>query len=143
MAEPAPGPDAPAPSGLGQIWTVLSGVVAPVTLVTAVLFYFGYVSTRAQFAYFGVDVDTLGFSTQDFVLRAPQSLLVPTLALLLVSALVVVVDGVVRRRVARASEATARRVLRYAGGGGLGCWSRASRWARSSPRSTGGVRSRW
>jgi hypothetical protein len=115
----AAGPDTPAPSGLGQIWSVLSGVVAPVTLVTAVLFYFGYVSTRAQFAYFGVDVDTLGFSTQDFVLRAPQSLLVPTLALLLVSALVVVVDGAVRRRVARASEATGRLVLRYAVGAGL------------------------
>jgi hypothetical protein len=115
----APGPDPPASSGWGQIWGVLSGVVAPVTLVTAVLFYFGYVSTRAQFAYFGVDVDTLGFSTQDFVLRAPQSLLVPTLALLLVSVVLVVLDGAVRRRVGRAGEATARRVLRYAVGGGL------------------------
>lgn len=94
----APTRPASAPGGWTQVWGVLSTVVAPVTLVTAVLFYFGYVSTRAQFAYFGVDVDTLGYSTQDFVMRAPQSLLVPALGVLLLAALLVWADGAVRRR---------------------------------------------
>jgi hypothetical protein len=53
--------------------------VAPATFLSALLFYFGYVSSRAQFAYFGVDVDTIGLSTRDYVMRSPAALLVPAL----------------------------------------------------------------
>jgi len=77
-----PTPEPTEPSTLATIWSVLGGVVAPASLVGALLFYFGYVSAHAQYVYFGVDVDTLGFSTQDFVMRAPQPLLVPVLLLL-------------------------------------------------------------
>ena len=49
------------------------------TLVSALLFYFGYVSARSQYEYFGIDVDTIGLSTQDYVMRSPQPLLVPLL----------------------------------------------------------------
>jgi hypothetical protein len=101
------------------VWGVLSGVVAPATLVTALLFYFGYVSTRAQFRYFGVDVDTLGYTTQEFVMRAPQSLLVPGLTLLLVTAALVWGDGLVRRWLAHAPAATVRRVRGVAGAVGV------------------------
>jgi hypothetical protein len=45
--------------------------------VKALPFYFGYVSARAQYAYFGVDVDVLGLGTRDYVMRSPQGLLVP------------------------------------------------------------------
>src|SRR5919205_890451 len=54
-----------------------ASVVAPLSVLTAVLFYFGYASSRAQYAYFGLDVDTIGLSTQDFVMRSPQPLLTP------------------------------------------------------------------
>ncbi len=65
-------------------WLGVGGsVIAPVTLLTALLFYFGYVSSRAQFRYFGLDVDTIGLSTNDFVMRSPQVLLVPLLAIAL------------------------------------------------------------
>jgi hypothetical protein len=37
--------------------------------VTALLFYFGYVSTRAKYEYFGVDVDVVGLGTRDFLMR--------------------------------------------------------------------------
>lgn len=114
--EPPPGPGAP---GWGQVWGVLSGVVAPATLVTALLFYFGYVATRSQFRYFGVDVDTLGYTTQEFVMRAPQSLLVPGLTLLLVTAALVWGDGLVRRWLAHAPAATVRRVRGVAGAVGV------------------------
>lgn len=66
--------------------TVATTFVAPATFVTALLFYFGYVSARAQYAYFGVDVDTLGLGTRDYVMRSPQGLLVPALLVLLLGA---------------------------------------------------------
>jgi hypothetical protein len=37
-----------------------AGIVTPVTLITALLLYFGYVSARSQYEYFGIDVDTIG-----------------------------------------------------------------------------------
>ena len=62
-------------------WSFGSTIIAPATLLSTLLFYFGYVSSRAQFRYFGLDVDTVGLSTQDYVMRSPQALLVPLLAL--------------------------------------------------------------
>jgi hypothetical protein len=62
-----------------------AGIVAPVTLISGLLFYFGYVSARSQYEYFGVDVDTIGLSTQDYVMRSPQPLLVPLLGLTLLA----------------------------------------------------------
>lgn len=93
-----------------HVWSVVGSVVAPATLVTAVLFYFGYVSARAQFEYFGVDVDTLGFSTQEFVMRAPQPLLVPALVMLLGAAALTWGNGVLRRRLEAAPAGSAHRV---------------------------------
>ena len=62
-------------------WTFGKQFVAPATLLSSLLFYFGYVATRAQYRYFGLDVDTVGLSTQDFVMRSPTALLVPLLAI--------------------------------------------------------------
>jgi len=62
-----------------------AGIVTPVTLLSALLFYFGYVSSRSQYAYFGIDVDTIGLSTQDYVMRSPQPLLVPLLVITLLA----------------------------------------------------------
>ncbi|HEY4568335.1 MAG TPA: hypothetical protein VIH10_02685, partial [Kribbella sp.] len=62
-----------------------AGIVTPITLLSALLFYFGYVSARSQYEYFGIDVDTIGLSTQDYVMRSPQPLLVPLLVITLLS----------------------------------------------------------
>ena len=94
-----------------HVWHLVGSVVAPATLVSALLFYFGYVSARAKFGYFGVDVDTLGFSTQEFVMRAPQPLLVPALVLLLGAAALAWGNGVLHRRLG-SSPAAARRTSR-------------------------------
>lgn len=100
-------------STVAHVWALTGSVVAPATLVSTLLFYFGYVSTRAQFGYFGVDVDTLGFSTQEFVMRAPQPLLVPALVLLLGAAALSWVNAIVRRRIEAAAGSTARRLSKY------------------------------
>jgi hypothetical protein len=62
-----------------------AGIITPITLVSGLLFYFGYVSARSQYEYFGIDVDTIGLSTQDYVMRSPQPLLVPLLILTLLA----------------------------------------------------------
>ena len=89
-----------APSALDQVtrWLgVGSSIIAPVTLLTTLLFYFGSVSSRAQFRYFGLDVDTIGLSTNDFVMRSPQVLLVPLLLIALVSIAFLLVHVRIRR----------------------------------------------
>jgi hypothetical protein len=63
----------------------VTGIVTPLTLITALLFYSGYVSARSQYEYFGIDVDTIGLSTQDYVMCNPQPLLVPLLVLSLLA----------------------------------------------------------
>lgn len=81
-------------------WLSIGGsIIAPATAITTLLFYFGYVSSRAQYDYFGVDVDLVGLTTQDYVMRSPQPLLVPLLVITLACALLLGAHTLVRRRV--------------------------------------------
>src|ERR687884_1890055 len=100
--------DADAPgTRLERLISWAASVVAPLSVLTAVLFYFGYASSYAEYAYFGLDVDMIGLSTQDYVMRSPQPLLTPLLALVL---LVVAFAGGhewVRRRIQVATKRSA------------------------------------
>jgi hypothetical protein len=71
-----------------------------------VLFYFGYVSARAQYQYFGIDVDTVSLDTQHYIMRSPQPLLVPLLVLTLLGAGLLLAHTEIRRRVRTAAAAT-------------------------------------
>jgi hypothetical protein len=84
---------------LEQWISIGATIVAPATLLGTLLFYFGYVSSRSQYAYFGVDVDTIGLSTQDYIMRSPQPLLVPLLVLTLTSAGLLTLNATVRARI--------------------------------------------
>ncbi|MBA3905597.1 MAG: hypothetical protein H0X35_02770 [Pseudonocardiales bacterium] len=84
---------------LQEIAGSVSSVVAPISLISAILFYFGYVYTTTEYGYFGLDVDTIGLSTQEFIMRSPGPLLTPLLAAGLVAAAVSVVHAAVRRRI--------------------------------------------
>jgi hypothetical protein len=92
---------------LPQWITSTASIVGPAGVLGALGFYFGYVSSRSQYEYFGVDVDTIGLNTQDYVMRSPQPLLVPLLVLALVGAALLLVHSRIRRRIA-ASGSTAR-----------------------------------
>ncbi len=98
MTSPPPDP-ATSLSRLGQVVGSVAQVVAPLSVLTALLFYFGYASSRARYLYFGVDVDTIGLSTQDYVMRSPEPLLTPLLVLALLAVVVAVVHERVHRRV--------------------------------------------
>ncbi|MHC2999094.1 hypothetical protein OB08_07605 [Microbacterium sp. HJ5] len=89
----------------------LSSFVAPLSLVTALLFYFGYVSTREFFRYFGIDVDLIGLSSQEFVMRSPGALFVPVVILLLLAAGLLVGHRLLRRWLQAKPAATRRRVI--------------------------------
>lgn len=103
----------PMPSGTVKRWLgLVAGVVAPTTLVTALLLYFGYVAARKTYAYFGLDVDLIGFTTQDLVMRSPQPLLVPLVVLLLLGAGLYAANAAWRRHLAVAPDDRGRAQVR-------------------------------
>jgi hypothetical protein len=105
QGSPAPATTAEAaaePSAqLEKLLSLGSRIIAPATLISTLLFYFGYVSSRAQYDYFGLDVDVIGLSTQDYVMRSPQPLLVPLLVLTLLGAASSAGHLLLRRRAGR------------------------------------------
>ena len=111
----------PESQGLGfEKWLgFLSNFIAPASLITALLFYFGYVSSREFFLYFGVDVDVLSLSNQQFVMRSPGALFVPVMVIVLVAAGLIVGQRVFRRRVRAMDEARQTRVIRIFGWAGV------------------------
>ena len=72
-------------NSVSRSFRVLAGFVAPVTILTALFLYFGYVWTDSFYEYFGVDAATLQFSPQDYMLRSVAALYVPVGAILLIS----------------------------------------------------------
>ncbi len=109
-------PDDGPPSG-GRIpgwissWT---SVIAPVTLLSSVLFYYGYVSARSEYAYFGIDVDTIGLGTRDYVMRSPQPLLTPVLVVTVLGAGLFALHARIRARVRVTAPDRVARVTRRA-----------------------------
>ncbi len=73
----------------------VSQVVFASGMVTAVLYYFGYVRERALFTYFGVPIGSLDFTTSDYVLRSAQAIFAPLLAVLLLATSALVLHEVV------------------------------------------------
>jgi hypothetical protein len=56
---------------------VLGAVGGQITLLTALLFYFGWARTAAQTQYLGFDASALQLSTTDYVLRSVDTLFLP------------------------------------------------------------------
>jgi hypothetical protein len=96
-----------------------ASVVAPITVLSALLFYFGYVSSHAQYGYFGIDVDTIGLSTQDYVMRSGLSLLVPLLTLVVIGLALVVAHLWITARIQGAEPATVLLIVRRTLAAGL------------------------
>jgi hypothetical protein len=76
--------------GVREAIELVGLIIAPATLLTGLLFYFGWARSRAQAAYFGIDSDVLGRSSQEYMLRSVGSIFWP-LALLLVGILLALV----------------------------------------------------
>jgi hypothetical protein len=63
--------------GLSAAVDFVTRVVAPASLLTAILYYFGYVRELALFGYFGVDLGSLQFSTTDYLVRSAGTIFLP------------------------------------------------------------------
>ena len=79
----APG-DTGVEASLHQTLRTIGSVIAPTTLLTALLFYFGWVSVSVQARYFGFDASLLEFSTQDYLLQSISPTFLPLGGALLV-----------------------------------------------------------
>jgi hypothetical protein len=86
MSNPPPeGTQQAAPfAGFSRLVRILGQFVAPTTLVTALLFYFGWAHVYWFFDYFGVDSSVLGASTTDYVMRAVDALFIPLIVIAVV-----------------------------------------------------------
>ncbi len=73
-------PDPSAAAGFQAAKTLLA-FVPPVTLITALLFYFGWARSYSQARALGADASVFGYSTQDYLLRSVDSLYFPLLVL--------------------------------------------------------------
>ena len=112
MTDP-PEPAQPLVKRLQEVVGSVSSVIAPITLISAILFYFGYVYTTTEYGYFGLDVDTIGLSTQEFIMRSPGPLLTPLLGAGLITAAVAVAHAAIRRRIERNTAAAPWRLRRF------------------------------
>ena len=69
-------PGSPARSMLGTL-RVVGSLVAPTTLVVALLYYFGWTRTSTQAFVMGLDDSLFGFTAQDYILRSITSMFWP------------------------------------------------------------------
>ena len=111
-------------SGVERWVRLGTSVVAPTTVLTALLLYFGYVATATEFGHFGITLGTLGLSTQELVLRSIAALYVPLggllVLLLLATGLHAVVSGWLDAGVHQTTLRRAGNVLVLLGGAGVG-----------------------
>ncbi|MFB9892415.1 hypothetical protein [Planobispora takensis] len=66
-----------------RLWQVLAKVVAPTTLVTALMVYFGWARASVTYRVFGLDQSVLGLSLQDYLFRSIDATIEPLAGLLL------------------------------------------------------------
>lgn len=91
-----------------------SAVVAPVTVLTAMFVYFGFVRTSAFFGYFGVNMGVLKLAVQDYVLRSVDISFGAVARLALFGALLIALDrGVAAALARRAPGSRTDRALRW------------------------------
>ena len=90
----------------------VSSVIAPLTVVTALLFYVGWVRARAFFNYFGVGSTLVGYTPQDYVLHSAEVSIGAVLLLAFAGVVLVGLDRLVAIVIERVS------------GGLLGQWIR-------------------
>ncbi|TCC53456.1 hypothetical protein E0H75_07130 [Kribbella capetownensis] len=85
VTEADPVPEAPL---LGKpmrerLWAV-ANVIAPTTVVTTLLFYFGYVATTARFRYFGVYLDMVDLTLQETLLYGAEAVYPPLIVVAII-----------------------------------------------------------
>lgn len=64
-------------AALPQVLKIVGAIIAPTTLLTALLFYFGRLHITGLFRYLGVNFTVLDLTAQDYLIRSADGLFVP------------------------------------------------------------------
>ena len=104
-------PAEPPTSGLAQLTRILGTIVAPTTLLTSLLFFFGWSHAVWFFDYFGVNSTLLGLTTRDYLIRSVDGLWVPMTVVACAALVMLWGHMVLRARLAAASRARVLGVL--------------------------------
>ena len=107
---PSPVPESPVPD-ISRLGRIFGTVVAPTTLLTALLYYFGWMHAYYFFGYFGVNSTLLGFGTTDYLMRSVDALFIPmtTTAVTVLAGLWI--DGMLRGRLTGRPDDSMARIL--------------------------------
>ncbi len=98
-------------AGLPQLTRILGTVVAPTTLLTSLLFYFGWSHAYYFFDYFGVNSTLLGLTTRDYVQRSLDGLFVPMTVVACAGLLALWGHALLRTRLATGSRPHVLRIV--------------------------------
>lgn len=86
-----------------SLWSRVLGVISaigpPVTVVTALLFYFGWARADAQASSMGLDESLFGYAAQDYILISISALYLPLVLLLIVGIIWFALDRWLRRQI--------------------------------------------
>jgi hypothetical protein len=74
--------------GFSRLWKIVGQLVAPTTLVTVLLIYFGWVRTSVIYEVFGISYSTLGLTVDDLLLRSVNTTFTPVALVLLLMVVV-------------------------------------------------------
>lgn len=91
------------PSALPKVLKTAGALVVPSTMITALLFYFGWLHAYWFCYYFGVNSTVLGLSSEDYLMRSADGLFVPITVVAGFVLLIVWAFRLVEQRVPRAS----------------------------------------
>lgn len=94
----APSPD---DSQATRVVTTVAQFLAPTAVLTAILYYFGWVRTEAAARALGVDQSLLGYGTSEYVLRSAAPLIKPLGLALIGLVLFIVISAVARHQTDR------------------------------------------
>lgn len=112
QSESPPAQAAERTSGLPpQLAKILGAIVAPTTLLTALLYYFGWSHAYWFCNYFGVNSTVLGFTSTDYLMRSVDALFVPMTVAASAALLAVWGHSLLRARLAAGSRPRALRFI--------------------------------
>ncbi len=88
----------------------LANLFGPTTILPAILYYYGYVSLKSYYSYFGISLSALDLSPTDFLVRTPDTLFRPIASLMIILVVLFLVHNLLDQGLNWARTQLARRV---------------------------------
>lgn len=85
----------------------LASIVAPISLITASLYYFGWARSEAIASVFGYDIDMLGLTTSDYLLRSVTPMFLPIVLMFVCASMLPLLGKWFRNQLTRRSSSVA------------------------------------